>query len=275
MNNLNTVLESLSQKLGVELVAIENRGKVDSPYSIRFLSLGETNSFELALSRSWKTTQIRFIPDTFAGEVIHFLCVEIMKNSRLVYQKIESHEELFSSIRLEVDGRPFFGSIENLSANPSLTLEVEVLTPESSINYGLLNDKEKELVVFTVALISSLLPIREKSFISPDEVHGYPEGATSKVEVNKYERDPRNRREAISIHGKKCLACDFDFYETYGELGEDYVVVHHVVPVSQIGENYKIDPANDLVTVCANCHAMLHRVNPPMKVKDLRNILGK
>lgn len=53
--------------------------------------------------------------------------------------------------------------------------------------------------------------------------------------------------------------CEFDFAEKYGELGEGYAHVHHMVPIgdrSIQGENTRLD---DLVVVCANCHAMIHR----------------
>ena len=50
-----------------------------------------------------------------------------------------------------------------------------------------------------------------------------------------------------------------DFENMYGELGKGFIHVHHIVPISMIGKEYKIDPIKDLVPVCPNCHAMLHR----------------
>ncbi|MDC9497701.1 MULTISPECIES: HNH endonuclease [unclassified Pseudoalteromonas] len=35
--------------------------------------------------------------------------------------------------------------------------------------------------------------------------------------------------------------------------------VHHIVPISDIGDEYQVDPIRDLRPVCPNCHAMLHR----------------
>lgn len=273
MNNLSALLNDLGLKLGLELVAEENGTGDTNPFSIRFASLDKKNSFKLNISRSWKTTQVSFVADSFAGEVVHFLCSEIYKNSNQIYSLIEANQSIYSSIRLEIDGSAFFGKPESLSANPTFIFEIEVMTPESSISYGLLNTQEVKLCEFAITLFAALLPKAELAYSNPDEVIGFPEGAVSRVEVNKYERDPRNRREAIAIHGKTCLACDFNFNEKYGELGEDYIVVHHVVPVSQIGPDYKIDPSKDLVTICANCHAMVHRQNPPLSVEELRKIL--
>jgi putative restriction endonuclease len=33
-----------------------------------------------------------------------------------------------------------------------------------------------------------------------------------------------------------CEVCDFDFYEKYGEVGEDFIEGHHTIPVSKLEE---------------------------------------
>ena len=113
----------------------------------------------------------------------------------------------------------------------------------------------------------------ESGYRSPDEVVGFPEGASSQVLVNRYERDPRNRKAAIAIHGESCMACGFNFRKVYGDLGTSYIVVHHLTPVSAIGDDYIINPRTDLVTICANCHAMVHRTNPPLSLIELKSLL--
>jgi 5-methylcytosine-specific restriction protein A len=275
MNSFTTILSSLSSDLGVELIQVDNSIDQNNPYAVRFAGLEATNSFSLVMSRSWKTTQIRFQPDNFAGDVVKYLCDQININRVQLQEAIEANQQNYSSITLEIDGRAFSGTSNNFSDKPSLTFEVETLTSESSIQYGLLNEQEEKIVKFAISLIASILPIEKVSFRHADEVLGYPEGAVSQVLVNKYERDPRNRRAAISIHGNSCLACGFNFREKYGDLGDDYIVVHHTVPVSQMGNDYVVDPANDLITLCANCHAMVHRHDPPISAADLRKILSK
>ena len=106
------------------------------------------------------------------------------------------------------------------------------------------------------------------------EVLGYTEGERQRSLVNKYERDERNRKLCIEARGCRCAICGFDFEESYGELGKGFIHVHHIVPVSKIGPNYIIDPVKDLIPVCPNCHAMLHRVDPPMDPNMLSKILG-
>ena len=47
--------------------------------------------------------------------------------------------------------------------------------------------------------------------------------------------------------------------------GEGFIHVHHLKPLAQIGEQYELDPINDLRPVCPNCHAMLHRASPALR----------
>jgi hypothetical protein len=61
--------------------------------------------------------------------------------------------------------------------------------------------------------------------------------------------------------GKLCCevpGCGFDFEEIYGEIGEDYIQVHHKKQLAKLEAPEKTK-LSDLVVVCANCHAMIHR----------------
>ena len=84
------------------------------------------------------------------------------------------------------------------------------------------------------------------------------EGAVRSIVVNAYERNPEARRRCIEAHGTCCCICGFDFGEVYGVVAEGYIHVHHLRPLSEIKEEYVVDPVNDLRPVCPNCHAVLH-----------------
>ena len=55
------------------------------------------------------------------------------------------------------------------------------------------------------------------------------------------------------------MACGFDFETTYGEIGRNFIEVHHVKPLCSLNEEVIIDPMTDLVCLCSNCHRMIHR----------------
>ncbi|MEB2492941.1 HNH endonuclease [Peribacillus frigoritolerans] len=87
----------------------------------------------------------------------------------------------------------------------------------------------------------------------------YQDGAVRYYYGKRYERNPINRQKAIEIHGLSCMACGFNFEEVYGEHGKDFIEVHHVKQLSTLKEEMDINPAEDLVTLCSNCHRMVHR----------------
>ncbi|MCD4726593.1 MAG: HNH endonuclease [Pirellulales bacterium] len=105
--------------------------------------------------------------------------------------------------------------------------------------------------------------------------HKYVEGATHKVVMDAYERDPKARAECLSHYGKSCVVCRLTFADFYGELGEDYIHVHHLRDLAQIKRSHKVDPIKDLRPVCPNCHAMLHQTKPAMPIKKLQDIVRK
>jgi hypothetical protein len=102
----------------------------------------------------------------------------------------------------------------------------------------------------------------------PDGVK-YFEGTGVQVTVNAYERNSAARQACLKHHGTNCAVCGFDFGATYGELGAGFIHVHHLKPLASIKEGYAVDPINDLVPVCPNCHAMLHLHTPPFSVEEL------
>ncbi|MDP1678634.1 MAG: HNH endonuclease [Candidatus Nitrotoga sp.] len=103
----------------------------------------------------------------------------------------------------------------------------------------------------------------------------YIEGASQKISVNAYERNAKARAACIACYGYKCFACDFDFEKTYGDLGKEYIHVHHVVPLHKIRKEYEINPEKHLRPLCPNCHAMVHRTSPALEIEELKKYLNR
>lgn len=116
----------------------------------------------------------------------------------------------------------------------------------------------------------------------PDE-HDYPipdddlpihEGREYEVRGIRYERDKEARRKCIDYYGCRCQACGMSFEEVYGEIGKDFIEVHHLIPISERGGDYVVDPVNDLIPLCSNCHSIVHRVaENPLSLAELMSII--
>jgi 5-methylcytosine-specific restriction protein A len=101
------------------------------------------------------------------------------------------------------------------------------------------------------------------------------EGKKYAYYTTRYERSSINRNAAIKIHGTICQGCGFDFEETYGEIGKNYIEVHHVKPLYEENDIVEINPATDLICVCANCHRMIHRRKYSiLTLKELQELIS-
>jgi hypothetical protein len=119
--------------------------------------------------------------------------------------------------------------------------------------------------------------VRRPEHVSAEELLAdakYLEGAARRVAVNAYERNRQAREACLRHYGRTCIVCGFDFESTYGSAAAGYIQVHHVVPIAQIGRAYRLDAIEDLRPVCPNCHAVIHRREPPFSIKEVRMMLG-
>lgn len=89
----------------------------------------------------------------------------------------------------------------------------------------------------------------------------------------RFDRHPAQSAAAKIRDGFTCQVCHINFVEIYGSLGRGYAEAHHLKPLSSLRKGAAITP-DQLATVCANCHRMLHRLNgDPSDLKTLRRRL--
>lgn len=100
----------------------------------------------------------------------------------------------------------------------------------------------------------------------------YVEGAVKIVLANAYERSFAARNAAICHHGSTCAICSFDFEEHFGPTMRGFIHVHHIKPLNEIDEEYRVDPKTDLIPVCPNCHAVIHSRRQALSVDEVKAI---
>jgi 5-methylcytosine-specific restriction protein A len=115
-----------------------------------------------------------------------------------------------------------------------------------------------------------------QGLISSNEVKTPEFGKKVSMIVNKYERDPSKRKDCLEHYGYDCQICGFSFEKIYGEIGREFIHVHHIEPLYETGgENKNLDPIKDLIPVCPNCHEMIHRTKISLRPDELKKILHK
>lgn len=100
-----------------------------------------------------------------------------------------------------------------------------------------------------------------------------PAGEWKTFTGNSYERSPEARATCLHYYGYRCQGCGYKMSELYGEVAERIIHVHHLKPVSKLPPGYEIDPINELVPLCPNCHTVVHARKQPLTIKQLKRAL--
>lgn len=100
--------------------------------------------------------------------------------------------------------------------------------------------------------------LKQNEKIEDKDEEAFIEGLQEKMFSTKYERNAKARKKCLEVHGTACAVCGIDFGKVYGPEFAGKIEVHHIVPISQIGKEYVVDPVKDLIPLCPNCHTAIH-----------------
>lgn len=207
------------------------------------------------------------------GQIIDntLLIQDSIHRNQIAAQLIEKYPELIQNIATGYKNQ----NLTYVSGNLVDWFSAE-LTKKSSISKDWQNKykQEREKVgKREVTVYKNMYSFSLEENISSVNTTKLVEGNLKTIVVNAFERNPIARKQCLEYHGTSCLCCGFDFYRTYGEIGQNYIHVHHIIPLAKIRKNYQVDPIKDLIPLCANCHAMIHRTTPALSIEKLKEII--
>jgi len=217
-----------------------------------------------------KKSKLRITSEVILGSLARPLSKElgrVSKNKReLFHHAVGALEDELINVRIQCGS--YQGPATNMKDWPkewndfhlSLTqpLKENDDTVETFIDMG----------IKCITLMNTILPLETI------EKTGYEEGAISEVKHTFYERNIKNRKIALDHHGNACKICNFRTDEKYGKDHKDIIEVHHVVPVSEMGRGYLVDPRKDLVPLCPNCHSLVHKRKPAFTIDEIKEQLS-
>jgi len=149
--------------------------------------------------------------------------------------------------------------------------------PPRILDLGLAEDSDERLFGEAIAKADESSRPLLKDAISRIDRLGWPdtnnlaeqEGEVRQCLRRVRKRSKLNRALAISAHGNSCIACGFNFDEIYGaELSRGFIHIHHTKPLAKSGKRTPTIET-DLVPLCSNCHAMVHRKKMDISIREL------
>ena len=234
--------------------------------NLKILKRNHSSSFEHYGSIDWREGNAKFQ----IGDTVYIYCTKPLM--MVQYKCIVDRIDLASS-QIRDDKEYWIDEEEYLKSSAGKFMTLRLIEQVSNTKMKLENLIENGLKAAPQGPVkikdNNLLNYIETYFTDNYQTDFFPdiikkneteyEGAKKSVIVNKYERSSKARENAVNYHGLNCKICDLNFKEIYGAIGEAFIHIHHLIPIHEIGKNYKIDYKNDLIPVCPNCHSMLHR----------------
>lgn len=272
--------ERVSSELGLPFIGKEGRDKDSGRwFELQPADHPAGQTFSIKTTVGWRRLEVTFKPGNFAGELLGEMG-HADPDGRAVFRAVlDLCVTDGAEIEMRVNGERQLYVTPSIWESDWRTMALTLRRGMLAINDGNEDEDSRLIELWTsraATAILALLPLEpaHEDDVVP-ELQGLPEGARTKVEVNRYERDRRNRAAALTIHGYACKACQLKMDERYGDAAAGLIEVHHVTPVSELGAGYIIDPRHDLVPLCPNCHSVVHRRSPPYSVDELRAMLGR
>ena len=137
------------------------------------------------------------------------------------------------------------------------------------------HDNMRKVFRFRLSIDTDGSSVDETPWTDPSEVETpHTEGRTRRVWTTRYERNRHARQKCLDHWGCRCVVCNMSFGDRYGDIGQGYIHVHHLNPISESETERTVDGIHDLRPVCPNCHAMLHRRNPPISITECQSIIS-
>ena len=105
----------------------------------------------------------------------------------------------------------------------------------------------------------------------------YVDGQRRRREANYFARNPALVRDAKIRDRFQCRICQFKFEDVYGAVGRDFIECHHLNPLAEqpreSGSAPFVTRLDEVISVCSNCHRMLHRRRPAYSPDEIRSLL--
>lgn len=272
MLNADHLAELLSDRYGIPLQGEAADDGVGQRARFSPRDVARTQGFSVEVVIGWRAVETQFVPASFARALLMSM-ESSTADQRAVFRAF---------LRAALSD----GAVLTFRVNDR---DVEPMTPESwptGWNSVTLSARKGPMVIDganpaglqslafiwagrMLGAVLSLLPLEP---IEPTRI-GEAEGGAKQVLVTRYERSSINRSACIELHGTRCKVCGFDFERFYGGLGRGFIEVHHTEMVATLAPGTILSPETDLVPVCGNCHAMLHRRTPPFTVDELKGVI--
>ena len=264
----------LTERFGLEVDAVSGTDPEGETLFLRPAETEPTRSFRVEFHLNWRAIDGTFIFGNFAAELLAAMKRATPDQKAAFAVFAEALHSKGAKITLKFD---------DVHADPIYPEQWPSEWRKFSLEMrkvGVLNSKADDNLPEILPWITgffglslALLPFEPVQEVGEHPTAGENEGRAYYEQVKRYERSRINRAACIELHGPVCVICGFIFGKEYGSNAEGFIHVHHVNPLSLMQGEYVLNPAEDLIPICPNCHAIVHRKIPPHTPEEVKAMI--
>jgi 5-methylcytosine-specific restriction protein A len=269
---MNSAIVSAAAELVKSKIGLAIQGRLKGG-SVEFWpsDLHQNETFRLVLHPGWRSADVNFELGPFAGEITRSIARASTDAKMTAEAFLVAMRNAGLLVKFDLNGKnvDFRGDWPQEITSMDITVRQRAIVFDSDSESDILGLVDR-LVVPLFGVLTSLIGVEDIAA----ETGGIEEGAPYQSLLTRYERKRVNREACLRLRGAVCAACGFDFFVFYGDIGRNFIEIHHIESLADIGKSHPIDPAKDLVPLCSNCHAMVHRHRPAYTVEALRKLIA-
>jgi 5-methylcytosine-specific restriction protein A len=261
-SQIDNSLQEVADAIGVELIREYMPHDHEYELRIRLAQIPSPHGFTMRIYDDYLSWKVQLHLDVFTAPLISAMQARYTERKLGLESYMELAEAKNNYFHLSINGNSESIPITEEWNEINLVLAKSYFSEESEFS-------SLSAVILDFMCIVLFLIIEDTEWSIGEDL-GKEEGASFSEIVKKYERSRYNRALCLKFYGFMCRGCGDELAEKYGPIGTDVIHVHHIVPVSQMQSSYQLNPIKDLVPLCPNCHNIVHRINPPLELNDLR-----
>ena len=266
-SSIDSSIQEVSDALGITFTRKVMPRDHEYDFTLRIEDLPSPHAFSIKILDEYLAWRIELAFDDFSAPLLQLMKDRFRSRRDGIQSFFDLAKDKNDQIEFRINGTEILKSSTEDWKEVTLRIKKSYFSAESE--FPALSSVLLDFMCLILYLLVKDVEWGEKALED-----GEAEGDISQITTNRYERSRYNRALCLKFYGFQCRGCGDLLEEKYGPMGIGVIHVHHIVPVSQMGNSYRLNPIKDLVPLCPNCHNIVHRKNPPIKISELRLSTG-
>ena len=239
-SSIDSSIQEVSDALGITFTRKVMPRDHEYDFTLRIEDLPSPHAFSIKILDEYLAWRIELAFDDFSAPLLQLMKDRFRSRRDGIQSFFDLAKDKNDQIEFRINGTDILKSSTEDWKEVTLRIKKSYFSAESEF------PALSSVLLDFMCLILYLL-VKDVEWGEEALEDGEAEGNISQITTNRYERSRYNRALCLKFYGFQCRGCGDLLEEKYGPMRIGVIHVHHIVPVSQMGNSYRLNPIKDLV----------------------------